>query len=148
MCECCLGVLCVSSESSYGLKQGRLYFLYLCLYSFYVFLFIKWINISCLGACCVSSWRSYGLKQGIHWYFFLFLAVYIDFYALLFMKSINIFLFGSTLCQIRKNIRPKTGNTFLSLFLFILILCLPFHEMHKHLIFEKTLFQRMEELRP
>ena len=37
------------------------------------------------------------------------------------MKSINIFLFGSTLCHLRKQLRPKTGKRFIIFSLFILI---------------------------
>ena len=62
----------------------------------------------CLGAHCVSSWRSYGLKQGISWHFFSLCLYY--FYVFLFMKSVNMFLIESTLCQLMDQLRPSTGN--------------------------------------
>ena len=39
-------------------------------------------------------------------------------------------------------------ETFLSFSLFILIWCLPFHEIHKHFMFGSMLCQLMEQLRP
>ena len=57
-------------------------------------------------------------------------------------------LFGSTVCQIGKQIRPKTGKTiFLSIF-FILILCISFHKMYKQFVSGSTLCHIMEQLRP
>ena len=39
-----------------------------------------------------------------------FFSLFILIYVFLFMKSINIFLFGSTLCQLMDQLRPSTGN--------------------------------------
>ena len=66
------------------------------------------------------------------------------------MKIINIFLFGSMLYQLRKQLRFKQGKPWILLcfYLFILILCLPFHEVHKHFMFRSTLCQLMEQLWP
>ena len=64
------------------------------------------------------------------------------------MKCTNIFFFGITLCQLRKQLRPLTGKNILSFSLFILILCITFHEMHKHFMSRSTLCQLMEQLRP
>ena len=51
-------------------KTGKYFLTFSFFYWFYIFLFMKCINISCLGARCVSSWSRYGLKQVIHWHFF------------------------------------------------------------------------------
>ena len=106
--------------------------------------------INCVSAVWDHVMSSHGEATALHRELIVFfsLVVYINFYVFLFMKSINIFLFGSTLCQLRKQIRPKTGKFFLTFSLFILILYLPFHEMHKHFMFGSTLCQLMEQLRP
>ena len=72
----CLGARCVNSGSRYGLKQGQLFSLSLCLYWFYISLFMKCIKSSCLGARCISSWISYGLEKGIPCHFFFLLFIY------------------------------------------------------------------------
>ena len=45
-------------------------------------------------------------------------------------------MFGSTLCQIMEQLRPLIGNSlaFVCFLLFILILWIPVHEMHKHVL--------------
>ena len=95
-------------------KTGKNFLLYLCLYWFYIFDFMKCIKISCLGARYVSSYISYGLKQGIFWIVCFLLFIYkltqwgsienIVLYHKSIMKIITIWytvvgIFGSRVCD-------------------------------------------------
>ena len=60
-------------------------------------------------------------------------------------------LFGRTLCQLMEHLQPKTGNFLAICFwfsLFLLVLCVPVHENHKHvqgiLLLGKTSCQIIE----
>ena len=99
----------------------------------------------CLGARCVSTGISYGLKKGNFSYF---LFVYINFISSFSLDAYKFHFWEHVVSAHGAATDLNRESLEFFFLLFILILCIPVHEKHKHFLFGSTLCRLRNQIWP